>query len=243
MDALKASLRAVEEKHYLLVYNQNRLREIQPEDQMPIDTVVKDLDFANEDERFWWDATAPSLAQLLNSCHYDEAHQLAHLRWYRKFIVPSLGPRPIAGVKPLFQASPVFDGSAVEHSINWKESSEERTVRFTMEAIGYEAGTKRDPFNQEATINLLTRMAKEMPELELDLEAFHTFADDLFLPPGTAGAVMSKLQEAGTPLSQVWLAFDLLRGRIMAKVYFMPVLKWTYTGIPTNELGMISSSD
>jgi DMATS type aromatic prenyltransferase len=195
--------------------------------------VARETPFTDEDQKFWWQSTAPSLESLLSSCQYTEEEQLIHIRWYRRFIVPSLGPRPIPGVKPNFQPCPVFDGSAVEHSINWKELDPKRTVRFTIEAVGYDAGTDTDPFNQKATKTMLADMEQSIPSL--DLERFNLFADRLFLPSHVATSLIPKIP-SGTPLSQVWVAFDLLRGKVMAKVYFMPILKWIHTNVSTKKL-------
>lgn len=197
------------------------------------ESIGQELGFANEDQEFWWRATAPSLGQLLASCQYSDEEQRSHLRWYRRFIIPALGPRPIPGKKPLFQPCPVFDGSACELSINFKERSRARTVRFTIEATGYEAGTAKDPFNQDASTHLLWTMVDNVPGM--DLRHFDIFADEFFLPSEAAATAVSRLP-AGTPLSQIWLAFDLLRGgKILAKVYFMPILKWALTGAPTTK--------
>jgi DMATS type aromatic prenyltransferase len=187
--------------------------------------------FVNQDQEFRWRATAPSLGYLLASCQYSEEDQLSHLSWYRRFIISALGLRPIPGKKPRFQPCPVFDGSACELSINFKERSPDRTVRFTIEVIGFKAGTAADPFNQDATKNLLRAMAAEMPGL--DLQHFDTFVDDFFLPPEVAETLVP-LVPAGTPPSQVWLALNLHCGKkIIAEVYFMPVIKWIHTGALT----------
>ena len=201
--------------------------------QMPWDTVFQTHELPNEDQNFWWRATAPSLCRLLASCGYTKEDQVSHLRWYREYVIGSLGPRPIAGQKAIFQPCPVFDGSAVEHSINWKERSRDQTVRFTIEAVGYQAGTPSDLCNQEASKELLRRLAEDIPGL--DLTRFHIFAEQLFVPPETAPTVLARAGR--TPLSQIWIAFDLLRGGgLLTKVYFMPILKWLETGIPTKQL-------
>jgi len=203
----------------------------------------KSLSFSNENERFWWHATARSLSTLLSSSEYTTNDQQFYLQWFHRYIIGALGPQPISGIKPLFAPCPVFDGSAVEHSINWNERSFQRTVRFTMEATGFEAGTATDPFNQQETRRLLTRMRDD--GLGVDLQHFDIFAQELFLPCNVAAELIPKLVSTRTPLSQAWMAFDLLRstdepeGRAphaMAKVYFMPILKWILTGVPTKEL-------
>ena len=199
-------------------------------DQVPYDTLSQSFELLNEDEKFWWRATAPSLGQLLASSQYSREDQLTHLRWYRQFIIPALGPHPS---KAHFQPCPVFDGSACEHSMNWKEFETARTIRFTIEATGFQAGTATDPFNQEQTKDLLRNMAKEIPDI--DLKQFEIFVDEFFLPKEVANSLKAKLP-TGTPLSQAWVAFDLLAGKVLPKVYFMPILKWMHTGIPSSTL-------
>lgn len=188
----------------------------------------------DEDESFWIAATLPSLAQLLASCEYGKEQRAAHLTWYQQFVPRALGPRPVSSQKAQFTPSPVFDGSACEHSINWKEKSSKRLVRFTIEATGRKAGTAEDPFNQTATGLMLRSMTDAVPGLSL--KRFDIFAKHLFVSDAGSGEVLRKVPE-GLPLSQVWLAFDLQHdGSILAKVYFMPILKWIETGTPTNDL-------
>lgn len=206
---------------------------IRQANQRAYEVVTQSVPLPNQDQKFWWAATAESLAHLLASCEYSEEDQITHLRWYHRFIIPALGPRPIPGVKPKFQPCPVADGSACELSINWKELDPKKTVRFTIEAVGHNAGTSSDPFNQEETVHLLEHMSKEIPDLDLD--RFQVFASKLFLPSDAVESLMLRVSP-GIPLSQVWVAFDLLHGKVMAKVYFMPILKMISTGIPTKTL-------
>lgn len=193
-----------------------------------------DLNDMDSDQQFWWQATGPSLSRLLALSGYTEKDQRSHLQWYRRFITAALGPRPIPGTKPLFQPCPVFDGSACELSINFKERSPERVVRFTIEATSSEAGTNADPFNQEETPKLLRSMVGHIDSL--DLYQFNIFVEKFFFAPEDAAVLLPRVPQ-GTPLSQVWLAFDLLRGGdILTKVYFMPILKWIETGVSTKDL-------
>jgi tryptophan 7-dimethylallyltransferase len=187
----------------------------------------------DDDQQFWWQTTAVPLSRLLAVCEYTEERQRHLLDWYRKYILTALGPRPIRGIKPKFEPCLVFDGSACELSMNWKEREPNRTVRFTIEATGHEAGTPTDPFNQRTTETLLRNMASEFKSF--DLSQFEHFAKHFFLPNEAAESLHAKMP-ADTPLSQVWVAFDLLHDSIMAKVYFIPLLKWIHTGTRTRDL-------
>lgn len=184
----------------------------------------------DQDQEFWWKSTAPSLSRLLENAQYSKEQQLNHLRWYHEYILPALGPAP---ARAKFKPCPVFDGSAVEHSINWKETEQKPTVRFTIEANSYDAGTFEDPFNQLAAERLVRRLAAKSSDF--DTRQFDIFVDALFIPKDRAKQLDSKVT-AEMPRSQIWLAFDLLREKVLTKVYFMPVLKWHDTGIPTGKL-------
>jgi DMATS type aromatic prenyltransferase len=188
-----------------------------------------------DDATFWWQTTGLPLSRLLAVSDYTEPDRQSHLAWYRHFVAPALGPRPVPGVRPLFQPCPVYDGSPCELSTNFKERSPQRTIRFTIEATGRDAGTPDDPFNQAETTRLLGAMAGHVACL--DLHQYEIFSRALFFSPEDAQALLPRVAP-GTPLSQVWLAFDLLRGGggIMAKVYFMPILKWIETGTETKDL-------
>ncbi|KAF2833649.1 hypothetical protein CC86DRAFT_415548, partial [Ophiobolus disseminans] len=109
-----------------------------------------------------------------------------------------------------------------------------RTVRFTIEAVGDEVGGPTDLFNQLATRKFMKNIKVEMEELHL--ERFEALAGQLFLPCGVAEDLLPKVP-IGTPLSQVWVAFDLLHGgNVMVKVYFMPILRWIHTNMSTKTL-------
>ena len=73
-----------------------------------------------------------------------------------------MGPAPGAdGIIPgkwksLLQA----DGTPIEYSWKWNSSNGRPEVRYAMEPIGPYAGTELDPLNQQATREVLYRMAQ-----------------------------------------------------------------------------------
>ncbi|KAK4204644.1 aromatic prenyltransferase [Triangularia verruculosa] len=181
----------------------------------------------DDSQEFWHEVTALPLIKLLQSSGYSNEDIETHTKWYTGFILPALGRRPQTDKKPLFNARITADGSPVELSVNFKETSVARTVRFTIEAIGPEAGTLTDPYNQDETTRLLQAMTKSIPSVHLG--QYDTFTQGLFLAASTAPSLLPKVP-AGAPLSQAWVAFDLAHGGgIMVKVYFMPFLKWLHT--------------
>jgi DMATS type aromatic prenyltransferase len=195
--------------------------------------VVSAEPLANEDQEFWWQATGPSFATLLDKAGYTPGQLEYHLSWYRRFIPASLGRRPVPGQKYPFTAGPCWDGSPVEPSINWKEKSKStRLVRFAIGAIDNNAGTEADPFGQEETGRLLRRMTDVIPDLSL--KKYEIFAEHLFIKKEDQASLLAKMPE-GTARVQVWVAFDCRAVGPMAKAYFIPYLKMIETGKHSND--------
>ncbi|CAP61924.1 uncharacterized protein PODANS_5_1815 [Podospora anserina S mat+] len=211
------------------------------------DTFVKGFD--DDSKEFWHETTLLPFIKLLQSSGYSNQDIVIHSKWYEPLprllpsfyrwarltrvstrynrFIPALGGRPQSGKKPIFNARIMADGSPMELSVNFKETSNVRTVRFTIEATVPEAGTPIDPYNQEQTTRLLHDMTKSIPSIHLG--QYNTFIRSLFLPASTAPSLLPKVPHE-TSLSQAWVAFDLAHGGdIMAKVYFMPFLKWLHT--------------
>ncbi|KAI1123021.1 aromatic prenyltransferase [Nemania abortiva] len=187
----------------------------------------------DDDQEFWWKATAGSLSQLLTSCEYDKEDRISHLSWYRRWIIPALGPRPAQSNDPLHKSCLVFDGSTCEFSMNWKEREPNQIVRFNIEAMSHKAGTDADPFNQQPALDLLRRLSQEYPDLRLT--QFEELAEEFFLSLEYARSLKTRLPP-GTPQSRVWVGFDLVKGGFRAKAYFIPFLKATEEGLSVKEL-------
>lgn len=199
---------------------------------LAFEKVVREIELLGEDQVFWWNATAHSLGSLLRTSHYSEDAQISYLRWFYQWIIPALGPRPVRG-RPQHESCLVFDGSICEYSINWKEKQPHQTVRLTIEPTGFEAGTTADPFNQQATKNILIQMAKDIPGI--DLRQFEHLASEIFLPNEAAVSLLPTLP-VSIPRSRAWAAFDLDHGKTMVKAYFIPLLKSIQTGVKTKTL-------
>ncbi|KAI1113122.1 aromatic prenyltransferase [Nemania sp. NC0429] len=189
------------------------------------------------DSSFWWHALGKSFASLLKSSSYDESDQLLFLLWFQQSVATSLGPTPIGG-KAHYPSTFVFDGSPIEFSLNWKEKSPKRTVRFTIEPCSPQAGTVADPLNDNAAKDLLASISKEMPGTDLSL--FDLFWSETRVPQQYAAQVSSKIPP-GQPRHRAMVAFDLERGGgILPKAYFNPQLKAMSAG--TTPLSVVSSA-
>lgn len=185
-----------------------------------------------EDQAYWWGVLGQPLNRLLQTSKYSEGDQLYYPAWFHQYIAPALGPRP-AGGKPYYGAWLTYDGSPLEYSLNWKEKKLEQTIRFTIEPASRKAGTPADPLNQLAAKELLTLMAKEIPGI--DLTRFELFHSETRVPDEAADEIREK-NPPGAPLTGVWVAFDLERGAVVAKSYFLPHMKAVLTGIPTKTI-------
>lgn len=197
-----------------------------------LDQVNQDIQTDRADQAFWWGALGQPLATLFRTSQYSENDQLYYLRWFHQHIMPALGPRPSHG-KPHYGAWLTHDGSRLEYSLNWKERKLDQTIRFTIEPSSRQAGTAADPLNQRAAKDLLTAMVKEVPGI--DLTRFDLFYSETRVPDDAADEIKEK-NPLGAPLTGFWVAFDLERGGIVAKAYFLPHMKAVWTGIPTKTI-------
>ena len=197
-----------------------------------LDQVNQEIQSDRMDQAHWWKAFGPSLATLLQTCQYSDDEQLYYLRWFHQWIAPSLGPRPIDG-KPHYGAWLTYDWSPLEYSINWKEKQPNQTVRFAIEPASPKAGTAADRLNQRSAKDWLTKMAKDVPGV--DLTRFDLFLSETNVPDEAADEVLSKMPPTYLR-TRVWVAFDLERGRMVAKAYFVPLMKAIYTGSSPNTI-------
>nr|BDX35609.1 DMATS-type prenyltransferase StrI [Stachybotrys sp.] len=185
-----------------------------------------------EDQAFWWNSLSPSLAALLEKNKYPEEEQQYYLRWFHTWIAPALGVRPRYG-KPYYTSGLTHDKSPLEFSQNWKENSPDQLVRFTLEPASRESGTASDPFNQKIAKDVITRMSKHVPGI--DLKRFEHFFQETSVPFEASDEIAAKLLP-GQARARVLLAFDLDHGGPVAKAYFVPQLKATYTGVTQKQV-------
>ncbi|KAH7128968.1 aromatic prenyltransferase [Dactylonectria macrodidyma] len=178
-------------------------------------TLDKWLPPISEDKDRWWKTLGRHLIALLNHADYNLNEQYEALLFLHRWVVPQMGPRP-RSIHPVWKSSMTDDYSPVEYSWKWSLSDKKPEVRYSIEAIGPLAGTKEDPFNQAATRNLLQSLATLMPGL--DLTWFDHFSREL-LGPGTPASSSSSTPNKST----IFLAFEMVGGRIGVKAYFLPV--------------------
>ena len=92
--------------------------------------------------------TGPPLALLLLHAGYDLHSQYNGLLFHYQLNCLRLGARPgIDGVPRGWKSFMTDEFSPLEFSWSWDSSEERPQVRYSIEAIGADAGKAMDPFN------------------------------------------------------------------------------------------------
>lgn len=166
---------------------------------------------------FWWSSTANVLRELVSNAGYSHERQEVALKFYHDFVINYLGPRPGKDGSPaIWRSFMTDDFSPIELSWNWGclEKRENPKIRFAIEAIGEQAGSKSDPRNMKATFELLRKLERNLPNL--DTSIFHQLE----------GKFVSQLNETGISISgssnsSMFLAFELEETEPIVKIYFL----------------------
>ena len=180
----------------------------------------------NADAAFWWQATGSILAEALQQAEYSLEEQYTCLLFHQNFVVARLGPRPHTSLSRMWKSFMTDDFSPIEYSWNWGTGSKPPDVRYSIEAIGPEAGTLGDPFNQKMTLDLVEELRSKLPHA--DWTWFNILRDSFQINPSLAGAFRSTDLPSKPPghssQSSVFLGFEMQRGRpIVPKAYLVPV--------------------
>ena len=192
----------------------------------------------SNDLTLWWQATGPSLLELLQEAHYDSKSQQAHLRFYAKYLIHRLGSWPLQQAQLTRWRSFVTDDfSPLEYSWSWNKGARDAPkVRFTIELIGPDAGSVHDPFNITAAVDAAREIASNYADV--DLTWFNHFLSS-FVDPCLSLPEVDTSPAVASP-SSVFLAFDLNHaGGIAMKAYLIP-LKAEQTGV--SRLTVVSAT-
>ncbi|RAL63622.1 hypothetical protein DID88_003666 [Monilinia fructigena] len=188
------------------------------------------------DALLWWYATNGILYDLLAFGKYKWHHQIFAMKFYHTYVVPNLGTFPVANRPPKWRSFMTDDFSPIEYSWNWGnlQGVVDRRVRFSIEAINEESGTATDPWNQKATLNLIDRLALDIPDL--DMQWFHRILKD-FTPSRNIlpEAYLARL-DPQQPRSTMFIAFELRDRMPVVKIYMMPFAKAMETSQPESTV-------
>ena len=184
--------------------------------------------------QFWWTTTGPLLATLLREAKYQIAARFEILLFYFLFLVPTLGARPdFSGRFSRWKSFMTDESLPIELSWEWGLGNNPPTVRLSMEPIGLDAGTVKDPLNENATHRLVHQIHRIFPGIELSL--FHYFSKEL-LTYTHGNGVNDRTQAAAGHQSRSFIAFEFGKTSTMLKAYFFPVFKARETGQSTLAL-------
>lgn len=178
------------------------------------------------------------LALLLHEAGYDIHNQYGSLLFFRHCIAGRLGARPtLTGSPQVWKSFMTDDFSPVEYSWCWDTPKGPPRIRFSVEAIGPDAGTQSDPFNQEMTTELVRHV--ESVASNVDWKLFNHFRN-AFCEQGLekrASEGCDDLEKSHT--SSIFMAFELHKSEVVVKAYFDPV-KAEQTG--RSRLSVLSDS-
>ncbi|PLB53720.1 cyclo-L-Trp-L-Trp prenyltransferase [Aspergillus steynii IBT 23096] len=204
-----------------------------PKPSTPFQCLSKYLYFPNKDQQDWWDSSGLMLSKMLINAKYDVHQQYQYLTLFAQNVVPFLGPLPTAQ-NPGRYKSLMGGGRTVELSYNFQKSKS--TARVSFEAVNHVSGTSRDPFNQQATNELLQSLQRLY--LDIDLYLYHRLVNDLGLSAKQRQSLtQSPDLEKFLPIrSQSVIGLDLVGGDVKVKFYMLVAPKALATGIPPSGL-------
>ena len=183
--------------------------------------ISSSLPSLDKDAAFWWRETGSSLGLLLLEAGYDLHGQYEGLLFYYRFIVCGLGPRPTLQGQPKFWKSFMTDDfSPIEYSWKWGHGTASPEIRYSIEAIGPSAGTAGDAFNQAMTMELVRKIQPAFPEA--DWQWFHQLSKQFYVSSTTDDAGKD-LEKSQSHQSSFFMAFELRRGGVDIKAYFIPI--------------------
>lgn len=106
---------------------------------------------------------------MLHEANYDLHSQYEGLIFYYRLIAGRLGSRPTPNGMPKGWKSYMTDDfSPLELSWSW-EDVKQLKVRYSVEAIGRDAGTASDPFNQARTLELVRQLHLALSDTDWQL--------------------------------------------------------------------------
>ncbi|KAI1737886.1 tryptophan dimethylallyltransferase-domain-containing protein [Xylaria scruposa] len=170
----------------------------------------------NEHHSLWYHHVGKALGVLLYSAGYSPEAQRRSLDFFKKVVAPNLGIFQEAGEdqKVSWKSFMTDGGIPLELSWDWGTNDSQPTIRYSVEPIGLQAGTRLDPRNLLAGPVFQDGLNRALPDMRL--ESFHYFKD-----------FFDALQDHD---SSIFYAFDLTEADTTAKVYFFPKYRAASTG-------------
>ncbi|KAI0973509.1 tryptophan dimethylallyltransferase-domain-containing protein [Xylaria arbuscula] len=178
----------------------------------------------------WCRHVGRALEVLLHNAGYSMEAQRRSLGFFKNYVAPNLG-----------QSFMTDDGTPVELSWDWGTTDNSQpTIRYSIEPIGFQAGSPLDPLNSMAVLVLQERLNRALPNMNLEWFDYFT---KYFNNPGEYNQACSASwiyalyffikellnNQKGRPEqdvpdhnSSVFYGFDITETETTTKVYFFP---------------------
>ena len=166
--------------------------------------------------QFWWSHAGRVLAILLHNAQYNQEAQYRQLKFFAGVVIPYLGQIPGANSKS-WKSFMTDDGNPIELSWEWRDAGNPPKIRYSVEPIGPQAGTRKDPHNTFASADFLVHLGASLPEA--DLRLFKHLRTQLQCEDSL------DVSDLEGHKSNTFFAFDLDGEKIAAKAYFFPTFR------------------
>lgn len=189
-------------------------------------------------QQLWDVELGNALASMMSMAGYADSAAAAHRDFFADHVAPSLAAFPVSHA-PRWKSFMTDDHTPAELSWAWSGPERLPVVRYSVEPIGWDAGSVLDPHNVRASAVLLGSTLPYAPSL--DLLWYRHFLQCLTLQqqrkPLPPGAFDEAPPSTCNPPSQTFIAFDLEHNEdIVVKYYFMPALKAVSLGTGKLEI-------
>ncbi|KAL4746285.1 hypothetical protein BDW72DRAFT_197826 [Aspergillus terricola var. indicus] len=184
------------------------------------ETLSRCLPPRNADLDYWWALTGAHLALMLEAAGYSTEKQYEALLFHYHWIIPYMGPSPSSPGALKWPSLLGVEGSPIEYSWKWNTPKPTSTpdVRYTMEAINSHTGTALDPLNQDASREMLHRLAAAFPAI--DLTWVNHFLATLY--DHDRAKYVAESANGAHFTTTVMNAAEFLPGGLNIKTYFIP---------------------
>ncbi|KAF4877300.1 4-O-dimethylallyl-L-tyrosine synthase [Colletotrichum siamense] len=183
-----------------------------------------------------WDReVGETLSAMMTMAGYDDRAKAIHRGFFGVAVSDSLGPYPSIRM-PRWESFMTDDHTPVELSWAWSDEQSTPTVRYSVEPIGWTAGSA----NEQATASLLNRTRSYAQGLDLSWHGHFlqttTMCSNYATQMSRNGCQDYNIDGAVSS-SQAFSAFDLEDdGSTTVKSYFIPTVKASSLGISNLDL-------
>ncbi|GFF55211.1 putative dimethylallyl tryptophan synthase [Aspergillus udagawae] len=193
----------------------------------PYQALSKAILFQNTDQHRYWHRVAPMFCRMLSDGKYNIDLQYRYLCLYSQLVVPSLGPFTTSGNDSDFYKCTLGGYGPVELSQNFQASGS--TVRIAFEPTSHAASMGADICNRQAVHVFLSNL-KLLDASAVNLYLHHSLNNQLTLTDAEEEQLTPEDLAKFEVRTQNLIALDFTKSGIIAKEYFLPIVKSLVTG-------------